>query len=270
MAAQLHSSSSVHSSILWWDAPTDMTAFDFADSPFEIRPDLRAAYLRTWEDLARPGAWWTGAQRVALAAESRAASGCALCAERRQAISPNAVDGAHDVIGAELPDAAVDAVHRIVTDPTRLSQSYVEGLASQGLTDGHYVEALGVVVSVVSIDRFHAALGLDLEPLPTPSGGAPSGHRPASAVADVGWVPMIPEGGATGDEADLYSGRAPNVLRAMSLVPDAVRRMRDLSTAQYIPLDQLADPSADPGRALSRSQIELVAGRVSALNECFY
>ncbi|MBW2232815.1 MAG: hypothetical protein JRH17_20685 [Deltaproteobacteria bacterium] len=56
----------------------------------------------------------------------------------------------------------------------------------------------------------------------------------------------------------------------MSLVPDAVRRMQDLSSAQYIPLDQLANPSADPGRALSRAQIELIAGRVSAVNECFY
>jgi alkylhydroperoxidase family enzyme len=81
---------------------------------------------------------------------------------------------------------------------------------------------------------------------------------------------MIPEGEARGAEADLYPGKAPNVLRAMSLVPDAVRRMQDLSSAQYIPLDQLANPSADPGRALSRAQIELIAGRVSALNECFY
>jgi hypothetical protein len=40
--------------------------------------------------------------------------------------------------------------------------------------------------------------------------------------------------------------------------------------AQYVPIEQVPDPSADPGRALSRAQIELVAGRVSALNECFY
>jgi hypothetical protein len=247
-----------------------MTAFDFADSPFEIRSDLVAAYVRTWKALAEPGAWWTGAQRVALAAESRAARDCPLCAERKQALSPYSVEGQHDGSESHLPEAAVDAVHRMVTDPTRLSQSYVEKLAANGLSDGHYVELLGVVVSIVSIDSFHRALGMPLEPLPAAQGGAPSGQRPVSAVADVGWVPMIPQGEARGDEADLYSAKAPNVLRAMSLVPDAVRCMRDLSTAQYIPLDQLADPSADPGRALSRSQIELVAGRVSAVNECFY
>jgi hypothetical protein len=62
----------------------------------------------------------------------------------------------------------------------------------------------------------------------------------------------------------------PNVVRAMSLVPDAVRQLRELSAAQYLPLQQVTDVRAEPGRALSRAQIELVAGRVSALNECFY
>jgi hypothetical protein len=53
-------------------------------------------------------------------------------------------------------------------------------------------------------------------------------------------------------------------------VPDAVRLVRALSAAQYVPMEQVADPGADPRRALDRPQIELVAGRVSALNECFY
>jgi hypothetical protein len=185
-------------------------------------------------------------------------------------LSPSAVDGEHDREAPLLAEPTVDLVHRIVTDPTRLSQGYVEKLAAAGISDAHYVEALGVVVSVVSVDRFHEALGLPLEALPHPIAGEPTRYRPATAVSDIGWVPMIPADRAIGAEADLYDGRAPNVLRAMSLVPDAVRRMRDLSDAQYVPLDQLADPATDPGRALSRSQIELVAGRVSAVNECFY
>jgi hypothetical protein len=245
-------------------------AFDYSAAPFAIREDLAAAYARAWEGLARPGNWWTGAQRVALAAEVRAARSCRLCAERKAALSPMAVQGKHDGAGSLLVEPAVDAVHRIVTDATRLSRSFVEKLAADGLGDGHYVELLGVVVSMVSIDAFHRALGLEPEPLPAPEAGEPTRARPASAVPDVGWVPMIPEGKARGSEADLYSGRAPNVIRALSLVPDAVRRMRDLSGAQYVPLQQLTDLGADPGRALSRAQIELLAGRVSAVNECFY
>jgi hypothetical protein len=88
----------------------------------------------------------------------------------------------------------------------------------------------------------------------------------------MGWLPTIPADLATGGEADLYAGapRVPNVVRALSLVPDAVRTLKELSVAQYVPLEQVPDVKADPGRALSRAQMELVAGRVSALNECFY
>ena len=68
---------------------------------------------------------------------------------------------------------------------------------------------------------------------------------------------------------DLFpDGRAPNVIRALSLVPDEVRGLKELSAAQYVPLKALFDLRA--GRAIDRSQIELLAGRVSALNECFY
>ena len=75
--------------------------------------------------------------------------------------------------------------------------------------------------------------------------------------------------GAFGRE--LFEGRplVPNVLRALSLVPDAVRQLKELSTAHYLPIDDVVDPRAR-GPVLSRAQMELVAGRVSALNECFY
>ena len=80
-------------------------------------------------------------------------------------------------------------------------------------------------------------------------------------------------GRAAGPEADLYpqAVQAPNVYMAMSLVPDAVRAMSRLSQAQYISPAIVAAPGRnEPGRAIDRSQIELIAGRVSALNECFY
>ena len=40
----------------------------------------------------RPGAWWTGAERVAIAAAVRQARHCALCQARRSALAPAAVE----------------------------------------------------------------------------------------------------------------------------------------------------------------------------------
>ena len=64
-------------------------------------------------------------------------------------------------------------------------------------------------------------------------------------------------------------GMTPNIMRALSLVPDEVRALRRLSHAHYVPNGKLQDAAYD-GRELDRVQMELVAARVSALNECFY
>ena len=117
-----------------------------------------------------PGNWWRAEDRLAIAQEARNARSCEFCAERKAALSPFAVTGKHTV-STNLPEAAVDAVHRIVTDASRLSESWVKELAAIGISDGHYVELLGVVVSVVSIDGFHRAMGFELEPLPAPKIG---------------------------------------------------------------------------------------------------
>lgn len=245
-----------------------MPPFSYVGAVLPVREDLPATHRRAWRRLAEPGTWWTGRQRVAIAAEVRRAARCGYCRTRKVALSPNAVEGAHQSLGA-LPEAVVEVIHRVVTDPARLSRSWYEQLRADGVTDAHYVETIGVIVTVVSIDSFHRGLGVPPEPLPEPLAGEPSRRRPPAAKLDQAWVPMLAEGQATGPEAKLFMRRRnPNVLRALSLVPDEVRGLRELSAAQYLPLEQLLNLRA--GRSLRRVQMELIAGRVSALNECFY
>ena len=251
-----------------------MSAFEYMIP--EIRPELALENRAIWEGLSRPGNWWTGEQRVAIAAEVRHARKCALCRDRRAALSPESVQGEHDCLDStrilgEATTFAMDAIHRIVNDAGRLSRSWYERRVGGAFSDGQYVELLGVVVAVISIDSFHCGLGQPLEPLPTPQEGTPSGYRPAGLEHDTAWVAMIANGKTAEPEADLFPGsRTANVVRAMSLVPDAVRTLLTLSAAQYVPMWAVAEPTWSEGRALDRSQIELLAGRVSALNECFY
>lgn len=248
-----------------------MNSFNYDTSPYAIRQDLKEAYRSYWDDLASPGNWWTGAERVAIAQEVRNASSCAYCRARKQALSPYNFPGTHDH-GETLEALAVDAVHRVITDQGRISQSWIDENIQQGLKEEQYVELVGVAVTVFSIDEFNRALGLPLEPLPQPLTGTPDEYRPALAARGTGFVSMLPaRGNFTEREAGLWPpNRSANVLRALSLVPDAVREWSRVADAQYLPSEAMARFTRIPGRSLSRMQIEIVAGRVSAINECFY
>ncbi len=60
----------------------------------------------------------------------------------------------------------------------------------------------------------------------------------------------------------------PQVIRALSGVPEENAAMFLLSDAQYIPIEAMADVTADRNSP-TRMQVELVAARTSKLNECF-
>jgi len=168
-----------------------------------------------------------------------------------------------------LRPAALDAVHRITRDPARLTRTWYEKTLASGLGDAEYVELVGVVVTVVSIDSFCRGLGVPPHPLPEPLPGKPSRYRPAAAVLEGAWAPTIPAAAVSGAEADLWSpGRTGNVIRALSLVPDEVRQLAELGAAHYLPFNRMMDLRA--ARAIDRMQIEFLAARVSALRECFY
>ncbi len=243
-------------------------AISSAEAPVPVRGDLALAQRRALERLAAPGTWWSGAERVAIAAEARQARRCGPCRERRQALSPAWGGADHESLG-RLPPAAVEAIHRVAADPGRLSRAWFEKTRAAGLAEGPYVELVGVVATLVSLDAFCRGLGVAPHPLPEPLPGEPSRYRPGQARDEGAFVPMIPARGAQGAEADLWPpGRTANVLRALSLVPDEVRGLKELSAAHYLPMEQVIDVRAH--RLLSRAQMELVAARVSALNECHY
>ena len=247
-----------------------MRAFEYSNSPWPIRNDLVGAFRHTWEKFAAAGTWLTADERVAIAQEVRNARTCTLCRERKDSLSPFAVEGEHDGPHGDLSPLQVDVVHRLTTDAARLTETWLKQAIEQGLTEESYVEILSVVVSTLAIDSFHDALGFEHEPLPEAGNGEPSRHRPARAKGGTAWVPMVALDDAAPEDADMYGGakRTGNVIMAMSLVPEAVRLLQVQSAAMY--LENVGDFASSEGRALTRPQIELIAGRVSALNDCFY
>lgn len=74
----------------------------------------------------------------------------------------------------------------------------------------------------------------------------------------------------TADDPDPYTIHGDkNIHRALSLVPQEVLNFFDLDVELYLKDHQIRDFDHEH-RALSHAQIEMLAGRVSALNGCYY
>ncbi len=238
-------------------------------SMIPIRDDLVAAHQNAWRRLAQPGTWWTGAQRVAIVAETRQAVTCELCQQRRTAVTSNAISGTHDHLGA-LPEPIIDVIHRVRMDASRLTASWYHRVIDGGVSNAEYVETVGVVATIIAIDTFTHAMGLARHALPSPADGAPTRYRPDGAKPGMAWVPTIaPEDVAGADQALYAELSGAHIHRALSLVPAEVLGFFELDAAQYLPDAALRDFGREY-RAITHAQIELLAARVSALNQCFY
>ncbi len=235
-----------------------------------IRDDLDSALRTAWARIGQPGTWWNAADRVAIAAEARHAMGCPLCAARKQALSPALVAGDHASLGA-LPDAALHAIHRIRTDAGRLGESWFRQIIDAGLSEDQYVELVGVVSVVTAVDSFDFAAGLPVRPLPAAQAGAPSLRRPRNAGPGPGWVSAMMPDARTEADPDFFGSErgTAHIHLALSLVPNSAIQFWDMLETMYQTSAMMRDFTRDY-RAISHSQIELVAARVAALNQCLY
>ncbi|MBM3650587.1 MAG: hypothetical protein FJX11_22660 [Alphaproteobacteria bacterium] len=236
-----------------------------------MRQDLRDALSKTWPELGRAGVWWTGSQRVKMVREVRKARTCALCGARKVALSPHTLAGRHDT-ATDLPEAAIEAIHRIVTDPGRLSEAWYRRTIDSSLTDAAYVELVSVVAITTAVDTFDRGCGQSMRELPAARPGEPRRRRPVGAKPGLGWMPMLAPEDVTADDPPLYAsaGRiGGNVHRALSLVPEAMMQFWDLFETMYLPQHAMRDFGQEY-RAIDHAQIEMLAARVAVRNQCVY
>jgi alkylhydroperoxidase family enzyme len=236
---------------------------------FALRSELERELKRAWERLAAPGTWWSGQERLAIAAEVRGAHQCSLCQQRKQALSPYAVKGQHDTAGV-LSEPIVEVIHRVTTDAGRLTKKWLQAMLGQGVSEEQYVEAIGVIAVITALDTFDLSLGLPQRPLPEALPGAPTRLRPKNARQSLAWVSTVEPDQLAPGEIDPYAIHGTkNIHRALSLVPQEVLNFFDLDVELYLKDHEIRDFNREY-RALSHVQMELLAGRVSAVNGCYY
>ncbi len=222
--------------------------------PVVDRDGVASLHAEILAELGSPGDWWDAPSRRAALEEARAARTCEVCEARRAALSPEAVAERHASHGL-LSDAAVEVIHRVVNDSGRLTRRWADAQIAV-LGDAVYAELVAITAIIVAIDVYARSIGAPLPALLEPVDGAPARERPAG-LGDVGaWIPMT--------EQKVLA----NVSRALSLVPLTNTTWRTLVNDSYSRGPQMLTLTWE--RALSRPQIELIAARVSQLNDCFY
>ncbi len=234
----------------------------YSDALLPVPAPLIRLHGDDLEACTRAGEYWDGADRRAIALEARAARCAAGFSSAGSDETPPA---------GRLSDTVRAWVHDVAARPQELDDKRIEPVLAE-IGDAACVEVVGVVSRIVNHDVFARGIGVPSVSLPEASAGKPAGRRPEKAIDEGAFVPSIPCGRRGGDEGRAIYGDAmqPFIYRALSLAPDEARRNMALGDAQYLPLEFFFDFSYSHCPGLSRSQVELVAGRVSALNECFY
>jgi hypothetical protein len=242
------------------DAPMTL----YADSDYPVRADIDAVHAVQLDRMAAPGTWGSGAQRRAVA-----------LAARRAGIDAGLLEASgvdDDAPGAGLPETVRRVVEPLAVSPGELDRDFYEQALADGLSDAEYVEIVGVVARMTDLDVFARGIDVPLRPLPAARPGAPTRQRSDGAKVELAWVPTVPNAPEGGELAlSLYGDKPkPYIVRALSLVPDELRNHLELEQAQYTRLDRVLDFGYRHYEALTRPQVEIVAGRISALNACFF
>jgi len=237
----------------------------YADSQFPVAPEVEALHQDELASFSRPGTWWNAAERTAIAAEARKLR-CA--AGVQESIGDEALAEA-----AALAEPVRRVIGKVALGGADVDREFVEQAIADGLGEEAYVEAIGICARIAHLDVFARGIGVPSRRLAEPAGEhPPARERPEAAMDEGFFTASVPSGRRGGELAkSLYGeGIAPNILRSLSLVPDEARRLIGIMETEYLTPEQIMDFGYSGFDDLARPQLELVAARVSALNQCFY
>lgn len=203
---------------------------------FTPDPADEAAIGGALSAIATPGSFYTGGERIRFAEHARAARGLGAAA-------------------SELPAVEAEAVKRVASEAMTSRQHHVDAWVESGRDVLAYVELVSVVARLAAIDSYRIGLDIALDPLPSPVAGEPVPNVHPDAAKMNAWVPTV------------GIALAPT---ALSALPDEAASKKQLAMTWYIPDNVIHQYDVEPGRELTRPQMELVAARTSYLNECFF
>ena len=119
-----------------------------------VNQDIVNSFRIVWDHLGRPGAWWTGPQRVAIAEHVRKS------APRPLWDRPPPLETLSDEANGELTIFEAAVVERVAVSPSSISIETYEHIIER-MGENKYAELAAVISQIVPIDHLHDALGLE-------------------------------------------------------------------------------------------------------------
>jgi post-segregation antitoxin (ccd killing protein) len=237
-----------------------------------INDNLGDALQGVLRNISQTGLWLEGAQRRAIALLARDARETGLSATAKAKLSPSMVDWRHSPHELLSPPL-VEAARRIAVDASRLTEQAVQAFFDEGVHPGEYSETIAVVASITALDTFHRGMGYPPVELLDPDTAPPQRVEPTGSVWDraVCWLPSVPPEAATGELAAWYSRGHDigNLFRTITYAPNDAITFFGIQGPMYAEGDDLFDFANSP-LALHKTQVEVIATRVSSFNDCFY
>jgi len=204
------------------------TMFSFDGAPVPVRDDLKDAHRAIWVHFAQPGQVFDADQRRSILESAR-----------------NGTSSNDDPIGQLASD--------LYTIPAEVTGDMVRtAIASAG--EAAVVEAVSLVSMLAAVDNTHRALGADLEALPEPSPGDPSGTVETGLKKCRTHVPMPRS----------------SITVALDLLPVENEAYAAACGPHYMTFEEMGSPRFERCPGLNRAQLETIASRTSLFQECFY
>ncbi len=238
-----------------------MTIYEKAIVP--VRKAIENLHENQVGSLVESGTWLTGSERSYLAKLARAVI-------QGQEYQRDPSEGQDENYSTLNP--ASEVVAQVAAGGKHITRETLEDALRSGLSEEEYVESVGVAARAVCLDTFCEGIGIPVLTLGTPSNQTPTRKKSTNAASEGAWLKTIPSGPQGGSEGSELYGElaAPFIFRALSLVPEEARHIIDLVTLQYVPGQELMNFKFSYEESFGRRETELVAGRTSAINECFY
>jgi hypothetical protein len=220
-----------------------------------IRPDLLEAQAAAWRHVTSPGASWSGVERAAIASATLAAL------DDTDPVAPwvSPSDTGRQLAGADVVGHQVaDTVYRIARHAASVTEPWYRAQVDSVVDPFAYVELVGIVSAVAAVHGFHRAAGTQRPPLPIPDDAPAHGRHPVVEPATLNWVPVA-----------VPADQVAAVVQGLSAAPAEWDNVKRLAAAQYIPVDEMSELGWTRG-TLTRSEMELLAARLSAARQCFF